>query len=301
MVLSVVVTVVDGARAVERCLQALAAQEDPPALDVVVPYDETARGVGELAGRFPSVRFLPLGPLETARPVSTPAGQHELFDRRRAAGLAAVRGELVAILEDRGVPRVDWARTAVGLHALPYGVIGGAIQNGRDRLLNWAVYFCDFSRYQLPFEPGVRSYVSDVNICYKRAAVDATRSLWADRYHETTVHWELARLGETLFLAPSMVVDQMREGLALPSLVRERFDWGRLFAYTRAREVSRSRRLTLAVLSPLLPAVLFVRHAMNQVHKRAALGSFLVASPLVFLLLLSWSAGEMVGYLTGES
>jgi len=299
-VLSIVMTIVDGVVATRGCLKALASQEGAPPLEIVVPYDDSVRGMDALVAEFPDVRFVSMGRVETLRPASRPSGQHELFDRRRAAGLAAVTGDLVGILEDRGVPRPDWARRAVELHALPHAVIGGAVENGRDRLLNWAVYLCDFGRYQPPLTPGPRAYLTDVNICYKRGALEKTRHLWRDRYHETTVHWELLRSGETLFLAPELVVEQRRDHLRLFALLRERLDWGRLFAYTRAKELSRGRLLLLAALCPLLPFALFGRLAALQLRKRVALGAFLRAAPAVWLLMATWSAGEMLGYVTAK-
>jgi hypothetical protein len=245
--------------------------------------------------------FLALGRVDTARPTFSPAGQHELFDRRRSAGLAVASGDVVAILEDRGVPRPDWARRMMALHAeLPHAVIGGAIENGRNALLNWAVYFCDFSRYQRPFSPGPRPYVSDVNIGYKRRAIDDTAELWRTRYHETTVHWALARAGETLYLSPEPAVDEHRDALTLGALLGERFAWGRLFAYTRAREIGLGRRLVLTALAPVLPFVLLVRHCRTQLTKRRHVARFITASPVVLALLAAWSLGEAIGYLTGQ-
>jgi hypothetical protein len=300
MLLSVVVTIVDGGAALDRCLRGLAQQHDAPPLEVIVPYDDSVADVGHLPASFPEFRFLPLGSLRTARPIEGAAGQHELFDRRRAAGLSAARGDLVAILEDRGVPRSDWARTIVSLHErLPHAVIGGAIENGCKRALNWAVYFCDFGRYQAPLPEGPAAYVSDVNICYKKAALDRVAPLWRDRYHETTVHWALQRAGETLFLSPGPVVHQIRDHLTLRSLIAERVAWGRLFAYTRARETTVGRRALLAALAPVLPLLLFGRHTSMQFRKRATFGRFVAVSPIVLLLLIAWSAGEMVGYAIG--
>jgi hypothetical protein len=253
------------------------------------------------ARRFPVFRFPELGPVETTRSTTSAAGQHELFDRRRAAGLAAATGDVIAMLEDRGVPRPDWARTLMTRHEeLPHAVIAGAIENGRDRWLNWAVYFCDFGRYQRPFAAGPRPYVSNVNIGYKRRALEQTAGLWRGRYHETTVHWALLRSGETLYLTPDFAVDEIRGALRLPALLGERFSWGRLFAYTRAREGSAPRRLALAVLAPLLPVLLFARLTRLQMSKRVSLGRFIRVSPLVFVLLMAWSLGEAAGYLTGE-
>ncbi|NNG15084.1 MAG: hypothetical protein HKM89_01300 [Gemmatimonadales bacterium] len=300
-VLSVVVTIVDGGETLERCLKALDRQDEPPRLEILVPFDESIATVSSLAQHFPTIAFLSMGAVPTDRPTQSAAGQHELFDRRRAAGLAAATGELIAILEDRGVPRAGWARQVVDVHArLPPGVIGGAIENGRDRLLHWAVYLCDFGRYQLPFEEGSRDYVSDVNICYKRRALESTRELWATRYHETTVHWALQRAGEVLYLHPAMVVDQMRGSLRLQDLLRERVGWGRLFAYTRAREMTWARRMMFALLVPFLPAILLLRVVRGQVAKRRALAPLARAWPIMLLLLIAWSLGESVGYLTAK-
>jgi len=163
--LSVVVTVVDGGETLARCLAALAAQVDPPELEVLVPMDATVGGIDRLRARFPAVRFLEMGVVATARPVATEAGRHELYDRRRAAGLAVARGEVVAMLEDRGVPRPDWARAVAHRHAaLPHAAIGGAVENAVPRLINRAVWFCDFGRYALPLREGPSTWLSDVNV-----------------------------------------------------------------------------------------------------------------------------------------
>lgn len=302
LTLSVIVTIVDGGATLERCLAALTAQTDPPPLEILVPYDATVGDIASFAPQFPTIRFLPMGRVETRHPVSGYAGQHELFDRRRSFGLAAAAGGLVAIVEDRGAPRPDWTRTLARLHTeLPYAVIGGAVENACDRPLHWAVFFCDFGRYQPPFDAGARDYVTDVNVCYKRAAIDATREVWAQRYHETTVHWALLNAGETLYLTPEPVVDELRAGLRLAGAIRERVTWGRLFAYTRVRDRSLAMRLGAAVLTPLLPFILFARQFRLQLAKRAPFGRYLRAAPAMFMLFVAWSAGEMFGYLTGEA
>jgi hypothetical protein len=301
MRLSVIVTIVDGGETLARCLAALARQEGAPAFEVIVPWDDTVAGIPDFAHQYPAFQFPAMGSVSTERPSQSAAGQHELFDRRRSAGLALAGGEIIAILEDRGVPRLDWARTMIAVHErLPHAVIGGAIENGRSSIAHWAVFICDFNRYQGPFTPGPRAYVSDVNIGYKRRALDVTASLWRKRYHETTVHWALQAAGETLYLTPELVVDQCRGPLKIGRLLAERFAWGRLFAYTRAREVGTGKRFMLAALAPFLPLLLLARHARLQLAKGVSFGRFLAASPLILLLLISWSWGELLGYLSGE-
>jgi hypothetical protein len=297
--MSVVLTVVDGGPTLTRCLEALTTQAGAPALEVIVPWDESVPEVGPLAARFPGVRFPTLGRVETRHPTSTPGGQHELYDRRRAAGLAQASAPLVAILEDRGIPRPDWAERMLALHrSRRVAAVGGAVENGQTTLSSWAAYFCDFTRYQPPFVAGPRPYITDVNICYRREALEATRDLWQDRYHETVVHWALLNAGEVLWLSPEPIVDQQRTGLRPSAMFRERRDWGRLFAYTRVRELSPAKRLALILGTPVLPLVLFARHAVARLGKRRQWAEFVAASPLVLMLLAAWSWGELSGYLT---
>lgn len=299
MRLSVVVTIVDGGQALRRCLSALASQDKPPPLEVLVPYDATVEGIEDFRAEFPDFQFLDIGHQQPKRAATSLAGQHELFDIRRAAGLRQASGDIIALVEDRGVPRASWATNVVRSHARASAAIGGGVENGRDRILNWAVYFCDFGRYQLPFEEGPAAWITDVNLSYKREVLQRARRHWEARYHETTLHWELQRQGEELWITPALVVDQFRDDLTLGSLLAERYYWARLFAYTRVREISLAARIGLSVLSPLLPLLLFVRLLCYSLSKRRNVGRFFKAAPATLLLLLAWSLGELVGYVTG--
>lgn len=298
--LSVVVTIVDGGPAVVAVLGALRVQRDPPPMEIIVPFDGSVAGIDELRSAFPEVTFLPLGPIATTRQLDSAAGQHELYDRRRAAALTVARGDLIAIVEDRGLPRPDWARTAVRLHAAqPWAAIGGAIEPARTGLVTWALYVCDFTRYGLPFTAGPREWVSDVNIIYKRRAIDSTRHLWVDRYQEPVVHWDLINRGEQLHLSPELVVDHRRRDVPLPTALRERFHWGRLFGHIRVRHVAPARRVALIAAAPMIPFVILARHVVAQARRGHA-ARVVFALPALVALLGAWSAGEVWGYVTGE-
>jgi hypothetical protein len=300
MVLSVVVTVVDGGEALREVLRSLAAQETPPPMQVVVPWDRTVESMATLAAEFPDVEFVALGDVRTTHPPASAAGQHELFDRRRAAGLAAARGEVVAMLEDRAVPRADWARTIVRLHEQPFAVIGGAIDPAVTTATGLALYFCDFGRYGRPFAGGPATWVSDVNVSYKRATLEAIRDLWAERYQEPVVHWAIAQRGGTLFLSPEIVVAHQRRPAPLRTLLAERFAWGRLFGSIRARYLSVPQRLAYAAAGPVLPFLLLLRHGRTQ-RSKGRLGTYVRAIPATALMLAAWTAGEVTGYLSGEA
>ena len=296
---SVVVTIVDGGEQLRRCLLALAPQAGSPAVEVLIPCDETVGDLAALRAEFPGFRFLPLGRLPTMKPAGSAAGRHELIDQRRAAALAASTGDLVALLEDRGVPRPDWIATLLELHArLPHPAIGGAIDWAGHGPLSWAVYACDFGRSRSSQSEGPREFLSSCNLSYKRPAVEATRPLWRERYHETQVHERLRLDGGVLWFAPAAVVEQARSGLRLAPLLAERFAWGRRYAVTRVDQAARSERILRGVTTLLLPFVLYLRILFR--HAREVPARVLMATPALLLLLSAWSAGEGAGYLTGE-
>lgn len=300
LTLSVVVTIVDGDEALARFLEAMTAQRGAPALEVLVPFDASLGSLATLRAAYPTVRWLDLGEVATARPITGAGGQHELYDRRRSAALRVATGDIVAILEDRGIPRPDWAATACRLHAEPAAVIGGAIEPTPGRLLEWALHVCDFSRYVLPLAHGPAAWVSDVNVTYKRRALSATRHLWSDRFHEPAVHWELERRGETLLLSPDLVVEHRRRPKPIGRVLAERFHWGRLFGYIRAGELTGWRRTALVLSAPLVPVVVAWRHARVW-RRRGETARFVAALPIILALLVAWAIGEAIGTATGRA
>lgn len=297
--LSIVVTVVGGGVVLRRMLDALAQQVSPPPLQILVPYDDSRPEVGAMAADYPAIEFFSIGTVATEHPIASPGGQHELYDRRRAFGLSRATGDLVAILEDRAPPRPDWCATMARLHrALPHAVIGGAIEcDPAARTLDWAFYVCDFSRFGLPFTAGARTWISDVNVCYKRRAVELTRDVWMPRFHEPAVHWRLIDRGETLYLTPEAVVDYHPACGRLSDVLAERVQWGQLFGAVRARHLPAAARAAVVLAGPLLPFLLYARHA-TAAWRLGQLRRYLWATPWILALLAAWTVGEVRGGLT---
>lgn len=295
--LSVVVTIVDGGDVLDRHLAALVAQEGGHDLQILVPYDHITADAGALANKYPTVQFVDLGTILNGLQPKNPLQVHGFFDTRRAEALKLAEGALVAITEDRGIPNPDWADAMVRLHeTYPDGVIGGSVENGVDRLTNWAVFFCDFGRYQPPLDIADPEYVTDTNICYKREALQSVKDLWQTVYQEPEVNWALRRAGAGLRLSDAARTVQVREFKSAGSVASERFHWARLFGMVRGREMSRGQCLKYAVLAPALPLVLFLRHFRRQVQKGHHVGRFVQAAPFTLFFLACWSAGECVGY-----
>jgi hypothetical protein len=303
-VLSVVVAIVSdttGTRAdvshLEGNLEALSRQIDPPPMEIVVPYHAQVEGIEKLKLRFPNVVFLRVDDLKT---YSGRGGSREHHDELRARGLAAAQGEIIGLLEDHARPDSNWCMRMVDAHRQSYAAVGGAIENGIDCPLNWAVYFCDFGKYQNPVAMGESSFISDANVSYKRSELESVRPVWQESFHETTVNWELSSRGKKLALSPSIVVYQHRSDLRLGSALKERYIWGRSYAATRSHLLSGAKRIIYAILTPMLPVVLLLRMSVNVIKKRRLIGSFLKALPLTAMLLVCWSSGEFIGYVTAR-
>ncbi|HEX5418010.1 MAG TPA: glycosyltransferase [Chloroflexota bacterium] len=277
----------------EGCLDALARQLQPPSLEVIVPYHAGLPGIAELRARYPEVIFLLVQELSLS---SERGGSREHHDELRARGVREARGEIVAFLEDHVCPAPRWAARSVEAHQLPFAAVGGAVENGVDRPLNWATYFCDLGKYQNPVPNGESAFVSLVNASYKRAILDTIQPVWFTRFNETTVNAALVERGHKLALSSEIVVRQCRRNLRRVTAAREFFVWGRSYARTRGRLASPAKRASFAALAPLLPLILLARMTVRVLQKRRSARAFLQAFPLLVLLTGSWSWGETAGY-----
>lgn len=299
--LSVVVTIVEAGVTLERCLKSLAEQENAPTMEVLIPFDHITPEVKNFEAQFPDFTFVDLGQILDGLQPKNPLEEHKFYDARRSAALKMARGKLVSILEDRGVPAPDWAATMVRLHAeMPdHAAIGGAVDLGIHKSKNWAAFICDFGRYQAPLSDDDPEYLSDTNICYKRAALESVREYWADRrFDEAQVNWALRRNGSKLRLCDEPRTSQIREPMTLSGMASERYHWGRNFGQSRVSGMPFGQRMKLCLVMPILPFFLYIRHFRRQLGK-GYVSEFILASPVLFLMLIFWTLGELKGYIEG--
>jgi hypothetical protein len=296
--LSIIVRVVAGGEFLRRCLDHLAPQTQNRPFEIIVPYDARVAGIAQIKNDYPEIIFV--APRAEARAERwTPGDAHEVYDVRTAAGLHAARGDTIAILEDFGIAPPDWCDQILRAHQLPHGVIGGAMEHSGRGALNWAVFFLDLGRYQLPLREGVAEYLTDNNVSYKRVALESVKHVWSERYNEATVHWALARNGVVLWRRPQIVMHQDRGQMKLTSCLTERFFWGRIFGRKRAAECSFARRLIYILASPLIPAIVLARLTGKIMRGARHRAKFIFAFPLIVALAACWNLGELVGYLQG--
>lgn len=283
---TVAVVGICGAEHLERCLAALDEQVAPPDFDVVVVHDPRLPGMAEVAARH------------GARAVANRGQRTPLELASRAVEEA--RGEAVALTEDHCVPRPDWlARLCRALRSAP-SAVGGAVETDPDAgSVDWAFYFVDFFRYARPARPGPSPSLTVCNVAYRREQLAAVREVWEELFHETAVNDALRERFGPLRLVPEAEV-RMRRRVSLGDALRERYAFGRLFGCTRLRFTGPARRALYALAAPALPALLLGRMAAKAVGDPDLRSRFVRSLPTLSALVLAWSWGEWLGYLTGR-
>ncbi len=293
-VLSVVVVCLYGRPVLERCLQALSDRVPSPAGEIVVvgPEARVADTVDKLRPRYPGIRWVA-------------ASDQTTVPQMRSLGIEAARGQSIALIEDDCVISESWWAAAVRKSAEDVGAMGGPIEPGDYRKpLDWAVFFCEYGRFSPPFS-GIVPALPGNNVIYRRADLLA---LLADGgvpvgtevagFYEVFAHARLLAQGRKLLAEPELMVKNVNSW-AVRHVTKVPFLHGRGFAAMRTAGGHVGKRALLAGLSGLLPWVIVVRLLRGVLQRGRCTARFLIALPWIGLFAVSWSAGELVGYVLG--
>lgn len=282
---TVAVVGICGARHLRRCLAALDEQRDAPAFDTLVVHDPHLEEIEAMVDERPDVRFV------------ANAGQRTPLELASRA-VAEAKGRLVLLTEDHCVPRPGWVRAMVDAQADDRAVVGGAVEPLEGSTVrDWAFYLVDYYRYMPPVAAGPSPTLTVCNASYRADRLDAVSDIWRELFHETAINTALAERYGVLWLAPEARVG-MRRHVAFPSAMYERYAFGRLFGCTRLEFLPGWRRAYYGILAPALPAILFGRIVRAAFRNASNARRFLLAWPFVAALVLAWSWGEWLGYLT---
>jgi hypothetical protein len=265
-----------------------ASETEGVSVAVVGDWDSEPGAFVSLREAFPSARWIPAPPGATV-----PA--------KRWLGIASTGEDVFALLEDDCVVPAGWCRALRAAHLSPEVAIGGAIEPGGYRKgLDWAVYFCEYSRYMMPFSGHVAALPGN-NVSYKRAFLTRfDHEEWArEGFYEGDFHRRLRAAGLSLLADPSLAVENVNSWGAA-QVLRVPFHHGRAFAGRRLRRRAGWQRPLFAGLAVALPALQILRVLREVAARRRLWRRLISAMPWVLLFCASWSAGELAGYLTGE-
>ena len=289
--LSIVIVAQHERTPIEPCLASVRTQTD---VDTQVVEYLVVDGTPAGAFRFRDnkARFLDA--------IYVPAPQAKSLPILHGIGIAAARGRLIAITEAHCTFAPDWAATAIGAHeAQPAAAIGGAVEPGDSlRLIDWALYWCDYGHFLLPQTLRTTANLSGNNIVFDRSALDRTSDFARGGFWKTFHCHQLEAAGRRLQLDPRLVVRYHRH-LNLPQLVIRRYHHGRCFGAMRAARISSGRRVLYALIGPFMPGLLLLRLLRDIWPKQRYRRQIVLSLPIAFVAILVWSISEWIGNLFG--
>lgn len=282
--LSVVVASQNAAGSVGDCLRAIQKHDNNGSVEIVVVDNSTDKTAEIVKNEFPGITLIA-------------AGKEKLIPELWGIGINESSGDYVALTTSHFVPSENWILDIFKAHKQSYSGIGGAIENEQNAgAVSWAVYFCRYSPYMLPFaEVEVEDFAAD-NASYKRRDLERVKNSMKDGFWETFVHKEMRQAGMSLVKSPQITVYHQKS-FTFSAFMKQRFWHGKQFGETRVDNMPVIRRLAFVVLSPFIPLIYLFRITRRVIEKKRNIGHFLLSFPILFLFLLSWSAGEFSGYL----
>ncbi|MGH9685841.1 MAG: glycosyltransferase [Candidatus Acidiferrales bacterium] len=286
--ISVVIPSTSGPKCLETCLRALEEQPIREQAEVIV-VSCGRDGIAEMISRyFPRAKLLSIS-------------QRKTIPEMRAIGMKLSHGPIVSVIEDHCIPDAHWFENVLRAHKNWHGAVGGAVENDCSitRLVDWAAFFCEYSRFMNPVLRGEAREIPGNNASYPRKAL----SLMADLLDEgqswdPILHARLREKGIPLYSDPSIVVYHKQE-LGLGKFLRQRFHYSRSFAGVRIARGSFLKRFLRAFSCVVLPPVLWARITTQILGKRRYLGKLVLTIPFITLFVVVWAWGEWVGYVFG--
>ncbi|HEY8667453.1 MAG TPA: hypothetical protein VIL86_12360 [Tepidisphaeraceae bacterium] len=284
--LSVVVAAWQDADGLEECLAALHGQQDEGVETIVVATGNCAR---DAVARFPWVQLVK-------------AGDALLTPQLWSIGMARAKCEWVAITTAHFAPAADWVRTIRQTAARAENVagIGGAIDPPRtSNLVDWATYFQRYNAYlHLRQEQTVNDIAGD-NAAYRRGDLLRQARFLRDGFWEPDFHRLVLAEGKKLLFTPAMRVTMIRS-FGFWRFIGQRFHHGIQFGQARMRGKPAGKKAIGVLLSPLIPAVFFVKIARRVIGSGRNIGMFFACLPILSCFLKVWALGEVIGYVTWE-
>ena len=283
--ITVIVVAICSLQRLHRTLDALRTQEAAPRFDVVVAADPNLGGLAAIRADFPEMQILARDGCRTPIELTT-------------LGLSAANGARILLTEDSCLPKSNWVSSLAGTSWQGRAAVGGVVEPGiAASPAMWAFYYVDFFRYMRPATAGASPSLSVCNVAYHRSHLDDVKEIWATGFHETEVHRVLQQKFGPLYLWPDAEV-RVRRNVRFGDAVYERYAFGRLFGATRVTHAGLGRRLYFLAFSPALPLLLLGRMTARAASNPEARTVFVKALPSLATLILAWSWGEWLGYLT---
>ena len=284
--ISVIVVSLHGSPLLEESLRALEKQEADGDAEIIAVSGPHIGPAEDIKKEFSRVKFV-----QSCERLGIP--------QLRALGMSHATGDIIAITEDCCIPRENWFAEIREAHGRGYGAAGGVIEKGSsNKIVNWAVYLCEYSQAMPPIPAGEVAGIAGNNASYKREALERVDHNVINEYWEFFLHEELRKQSVRFVSLPNMVVVKKKEFTSFYFLT-QRFHYSRSFAAMRTTRIPASRRIISMLTSPLIPVVMTWRIAQQVHQKKRYYKEFLMSLPLLTVFMGSYALGEFAGYVLG--
>jgi glycosyltransferase involved in cell wall biosynthesis len=285
---SVVIASVNGEPSILECLQALVDQQTTVSYEVLVVdcCGEKLRSLIRRKFLQPEIQIIG-------------CEQRLSIPRLRAIGMSKAKGKMVAVLEDHCNVAPGWFEAIVRAHQAGVSAVAGPVENGSaDRVVDWAVFFCEYSPFMAPLIRGSTEHIPGNNVAYDQKLLHLMLPLLQAELWESFIHQKLKESGVRFFCDPEMIVYH-KKSFRFSYFMKQRYHYSRSFAGMRLTTSPWWKRLAYACSTPLLLPILSVRIAKTVKEKGCHTKEFVRSIPAIGMFLVSWAIGEAVGAMWG--
>lgn len=284
---SIIIASVNGLPFITECLASLEKQRGDIEAEIVVVDSTDEKTQEHIASKFPAVRLIRLD----GRP-----GIPEM----RSIGIKAATGDYLVITEDHCIAPENWLEEINRAHAAGYAVVGGGVENGScSRLVDWAVFLCEYSSFMPPIEAGEVEFLAGNNVSYSRAAIARVDEHVRNDFWEYFLQAELKQQGVKFLSVPAVEIVHKKE-FGFFYFLAQRFHYSRSFAAMRRKRSTVSRQLIYLAYMPVSVFHLTWRIVTNVRRKRKYRKELFLSFPFLAMFMCSYAFGELVGQLFGS-
>ncbi|MCC6316256.1 MAG: glycosyltransferase [Gemmatimonadaceae bacterium] len=284
--LTVIVPAVNEPLDVQKTLEALARERAATGVEAIVVSRLGAPVAGLVRSSFPWAQVM-----DVPHGTTIPAMRALAFER--------VTTPWVAVIEDHVAVPAGWVKLMTERAQETGAVVGGPVDNlATTTLLDRAAFLCEYSHCMPPLGGGVTSWLPGNNVVYPSATARRYVEMLRRGSWENDMHEAIKAEGGSLVMVPEGVVGHDKH-YSLWEYVSQRYLYSRSFAGKRSQQSSAVKRLAYAAGSLALPPVLLMRIVSRVGARSEHRGTLLRSLPLIATFVLSWAAGELVGYLAG--
>lgn len=284
--LSVVVPAVNTVKDVLDCLAALEKQRDDVDLEVVLINRIGAPLREAVPARFAWVRIIEVEPRTT-------------IPRMRAIAFRDATKDAVAVIEDHVMVPDGWAIHLLAALDKSSGVVAGSVENAAtSSLLDWACFLVEYHHLIPPIDSGVVEGVTGNNVVYRRDLLQRFEEVIDAGRWENHLHDAMKSEGIDLICHPEIVIGHKKH-YTFGEYLSQRYLYARAYAGARVANETTGKKIFYGLSAFALPAILYLRIMGAIISKKKHLGLLVLSQPLIACFILSWTLGEIVGYLKG--